>query len=116
MDRIDRTENMYRCVSMLTDTDSCSISFDGWYRYILDKTFNIPMKIKEIEIDEKTAEVKPAFETRYDYDFSKDDYDPKASDVSYKPDTKFQPGKIQSIKLILNFLHPLYISYHRPYQ
>lgn len=23
MDRIDRTENMYRCVSMLTDTDSC---------------------------------------------------------------------------------------------
>ena len=32
------------------------------------------------------------------YDFSKDDYDPKASDVTYKPDTKFQPGKIQSIK------------------
>ena len=73
MDRIDRTENMYRCVSMLTDTDSCFISFDGWYRYILDKTFNIPMKIKEIEIDEKTAEVKPAFEKRYDYDFYKDE-------------------------------------------
>jgi hypothetical protein len=73
MDRIDRTENMYRCVSMLTDTDSCFISFDGWYRYILDKTFNIPMKIKEIEIDEKTAEVKPAFETRYDYDFYRDE-------------------------------------------
>lgn len=73
MDRIDRTENMYRCVSMLTDTDSCFISFDGWYRYILDKTFNIPMKIKEIEIDEKTADVKPAFETRYDYDFYRDE-------------------------------------------
>jgi hypothetical protein len=73
MDRIDRTENMYRCVSMLTDTDSCFISFDGWYRYILDKTFNIPMKIKEIEIDEKTGEAEPAFETRYDYDFYKDE-------------------------------------------
>lgn len=73
MDRIDRTENMYRCVSMLTDTDSCFISFDGWYHYILDKTFNIPMKIKEIEIDEKTGKTEPAFEIRYDYDFYKDE-------------------------------------------
>ena len=73
VDRIDRTENMYRCVSMLTDTDSCFISFDGWYHYILDKTFNIPMKIKEIEIDEKTAEIQKAFEIRYDYDFYKDE-------------------------------------------
>lgn len=73
MDRIDRTENMYRCVSMLTDTDSCFISFDGWYRYILDKTFNMPMKIKELEIDEKTGETEEAFEVRYDYDFFKDE-------------------------------------------
>lgn len=73
MDRIDRTENMYRCVSMLTDTDSCFISFDGWYRYILDKTFNIPMAIKEIEIDEKTGDVNRAFEVRYDYDFFTDE-------------------------------------------
>lgn len=73
MDRIDRTENMYRCVSMLTDTDSCFISFDGWYRYILDKTFNIPMPIKEIEIDEKSGEVNEAWETAYDYDFYTDE-------------------------------------------
>lgn len=73
MDRIDRTENMYRCVSMLTDTDSCFISFDGWYRYILDKTFNIPMKIKEIEIDEKTGNVDKAFDVAYDYDFYTDE-------------------------------------------
>lgn len=73
MDRIDRTENMYRCVSMLTDTDSCFISFDGWYRYILDKTFNISMPIKEIEIDEKSGEVNEAWETAYDYDFYTDE-------------------------------------------
>ena len=73
MDRIDRTENMYRCVSMLTDTDSCFISFDGWYRYILNKTFNIPMPIKEIEIDEKTGEVEQAFDVAYDYDFYTDE-------------------------------------------
>lgn len=73
MDRIDRTENMYRCVSMLTDTDSCFISFDGWYRYILDKTFNIPMTIKEIEIDEKSGNVDKAWDISYDYDFYKDE-------------------------------------------
>lgn len=73
MDRIDRTENMYRCVSMITDTDSCFISFDGWYRFILNKTFNIPMKIKEIEIDEKTGEVSEAFDKRYDYNFFTDE-------------------------------------------
>lgn len=73
MDRIDRTENMYRCVSMLTDTDSCFISFDGWYRYILDKTFNIPMAIKEIEIDEKSGNVDKAWDISYDYDFYKDE-------------------------------------------
>ena len=73
LDRLDRTENMYRCVSVLTDTDSCFISFDGWYRFILDKTFNIPMSIKEVDIDETTNEVKPAFEKRYDYDFYTDE-------------------------------------------
>lgn len=54
MDRIDRAYNMYRCVSVLTDTDSCFISFDGWYRYILDKIYNVPMRIKEIEMNEDT--------------------------------------------------------------
>lgn len=73
MDRIDRTENMYRCVSMLTDTDSCFISFDGWYRYILAQTYNIPMQIKTLEIDEKTGSVQPANEVRYDYDFYTDE-------------------------------------------
>lgn len=73
MDRTDRVENMYRCVSTLTDTDSCFISFDGWYRYILDKTFNIPMNIKELEIEEKTGEIKKAFDISYDYNFYTDE-------------------------------------------
>lgn len=72
-DRFDRAENMYRCVSMLTDTDSCFISFDGWYRYILSKTYDIPMKIKELDINEDTGEVTEAFEKSLDYDFYKDE-------------------------------------------
>ena len=85
MDRIDRTENMYRCVSMLTDTDSCFISFDGWYRYILDKTFNIPMAIKTMEIDGVTGNLQPASEVRYDYDFYTDEIIEKQNYVN--PDT-----------------------------
>lgn len=73
VDRIDRAENMLRCVSILTDTDSCFISFDAWYRFILNKTYSIPMKIKELEIDKDTETVSEAFETRYDYDFFTDE-------------------------------------------
>lgn len=73
LDRNDRSENMLRCVSVLTDTDSCFISFDAWYRFILDKTFDIPMKIKELEVNENTGEITPSFEKRYDYNFYTDE-------------------------------------------
>ena len=72
-DRVDRAENMYRSVSILTDTDSCFISFDGWYRYLLDKTYNVKMKIKEIEKDNSTGKVWRADVVSYDYDFYKDE-------------------------------------------
>lgn len=51
IDRIDKYDNMYRSVSIITDTDSSIISLDGWYRYILEKTYGIDMKIKHEEID-----------------------------------------------------------------
>lgn len=35
---------------------------------------------------------------KYSYDIEKDKYDAKASDVSYRPDVKYNPGKIQSTK------------------
>ena len=73
IDKIDRTDVMYRTVSVLTDTDSCFISFDGWYRYILDKSYHIPMKIKELEFDTDTGETNESFDVRYDYDFYSDE-------------------------------------------
>ena len=83
LDRIDRAENMYRCVSVLTDTDSCFISFDGWFRFILEKTYNIPMEIKTKKVtivnkqtgNEEIAEfeIEPADELRFDYDFYTDE-------------------------------------------
>lgn len=72
MDRLDRAENMVRSVSILTDTDSCFISFDGWYRYLLNKTYDIPMRIKEIEQNNE-GKVWRADVHSYDYDFFKDE-------------------------------------------
>ena len=51
IDRIDKYDNMYRSVSIITDTDSSIISLDGWYRYVLEKTYGVDMKIKHEEVD-----------------------------------------------------------------
>ena len=49
IDKLGRAENMERDVSIIIDTDSTIVSFDGWYRYILNKTYDVPMKIKNTE-------------------------------------------------------------------
>lgn len=49
IDKLGRAENMKRDVSVIIDTDSTIVSFDAWYRYILNKTYDVPMKIKNNE-------------------------------------------------------------------
>lgn len=46
IDKLERVYTMKRDVTILTDTDSCIISLDEWYRFVLEKTIGIPMKIK----------------------------------------------------------------------
>ena len=47
IDRLDRAENMIRKVVAIVDTDSNIISFDPWYRFVLEKVKDVPMKIKK---------------------------------------------------------------------
>lgn len=114
-DRTDRSENMIRCVSVLTDTDSCFISFDGWYRFILDKTFDIPMKIKEIETDINTGKVSNTDVFRYDYDFYTDEIIELESTI--KPDTAGPAVgyRCSIINILANIMGRLSIDYMNKY-
>lgn len=49
IDKLGRAENMTRNVSVIIDTDSTIVSFDAWYRYVLNKTYDVPMTIKNTE-------------------------------------------------------------------
>ena len=46
IDKLERVYTMKRDITLLTDTDSCVVCLDEWYRYVLKYTVGIPMKIK----------------------------------------------------------------------
>ena len=46
IDKLERVYTMKRDITLLTDTDSCVVCLDEWYRYVLKFTIGVPMKIK----------------------------------------------------------------------
>ena len=51
IDKIERIERLIREVVVVTDTDSCMINLDPWYRFIEEKTRNYNIPIKNYEIN-----------------------------------------------------------------
>ena len=78
IDKLERVFNMIRDVVLITDTDSCIVSLDQWYKYVLAKTVGIPMKIKYTQEEIKIAADKVELELKktepiYEYDFYNDE-------------------------------------------
>lgn len=51
IDRIEKMTSLIRSVSIIQDTDSAIVSFDGWYQYVRQMCTGIPMAIKNEVVD-----------------------------------------------------------------
>lgn len=74
IDKLERVYTMIRDVVLLTDTDSCIVSLDEWYKYILPNTIGVDMKIKYTIAQRKEAADKIVMEYQrtelpVEYDF-----------------------------------------------
>ena len=70
IDRIDRCDNMIKSVVAISDTDSCIISLDAWYRFIAEQVDGQEFYIaNNIELDENGKAKEAEYVKKYDYDF-----------------------------------------------
>ena len=74
IDKLERVYTMQRDVVLLTDTDSCIVSLDEWYKFVLGMTVGVPMKIKytKAEIQEAADKLVLQYqktEMNQEYDF-----------------------------------------------
>ena len=51
IDKLERVETMIRQAVLITDTDSCIISLDPWYKFVLNQINGIDIKVRHFETD-----------------------------------------------------------------
>lgn len=70
IDRTEKMESLIRSVALINDTDSCILSLDGWYRFILDKVLNSGLEypIMEMELNMDTDEISKVYTKDYDFE------------------------------------------------
>lgn len=76
VDSQDRLKFLPRSVILLVDTDSNFVHLDPWYKFILEKVYHVPMKIKYQEMEHFDAQLKDLKFDRdkvLDYDFYRDE-------------------------------------------
>ncbi|MBP5595730.1 MAG: hypothetical protein J6Y02_10135 [Pseudobutyrivibrio sp.] len=128
IDRLERTENMIRNVSIITDTDSTIISLDAWYHYALDHVYDKPMRIKsmvmkpweKIKYDEFGDPVEPFYvyehiQPQYDYDFFTDEVIEKAKVESPWTICPQEGLKYSIINIMSHVVGKLCVDYMRRY-
>lgn len=64
IDKLERVYTMIRDVVLITDTDSCIVSLDEWYKYILKDTVGVPMRIKYTIAERQEAAERVVMEYR----------------------------------------------------
>jgi len=68
IDRLDKMDALIRDVSIIQDTDSSIVCLDGWYRFVLQHTLGVPMKIKSYNFDPVEEKLdKPSYVKEYDF-------------------------------------------------
>lgn len=121
IDKLNRIETMVRDAVLITDTDSCIISLDAWYRFVLAITEGIDMKIKhtEVELMQKGEDIVPVVTddkvTTYDYDFHNDEIIEikKSANPAYTP---VEDGVRHSIINIISYMvSQLILDYMKRY-
>ena len=69
IDRIDRCANMIKSVVMISDTDSCIISLDAWYRFIAEQMDGEEFTIANYYDPNEKRKPIEFLPQRYDYNF-----------------------------------------------
>ena len=77
IDKLERVYQMNRNAVLITDTDSCIVCFDEWYKMVLSWTPGIPMKIKYtqedlVKVSDKVVAQMRVTEQDKEYDFYND--------------------------------------------
>src|SRR5574344_761449 len=93
IDRIDRNSHMRKSVIAISDTDSCILSLDAWYRFVLEVIKDTPLKItkydpislvKIIKMDEFGDPVHMSDLSPIDYELKEEEYDFVHDEISFK--------------------------------
>lgn len=90
VNRVAKMKSLIRKVSIIQDTDSAIVCYDGLYRYVRNMCAGIPMRIKTMVTDVDTEE-------SYESDLKVNDIDPNNPDVydeEMEADRAVDPMKI----------------------